>query len=288
MGEDNEMPTREIVFISDAAWKPVAKRDRRYDGRFVYAAITTGIYCRPSCPARHPHRRNTVLFPTAEDAEREGFAPCSRCAPGSNSLSLAEKCVKAVIEYCDARHSERVTLRTLSGVTGLCPSHLQETFTRIVGVSPKRFCDATRFKHFKKLLRDGESISAATYAAGYESSRAVYEKFSRLMGMTPAAYQRGGEGLIVRYSMLHARPGRVLLARTDRGLCAVISGESDKLLVGELRREFPKADLMGDKVTPGHWIESARSCQCEDPLIAKLPRASRQLVFEVRMWKTLS
>jgi AraC family transcriptional regulator of adaptative response/methylated-DNA-[protein]-cysteine methyltransferase len=281
------MTTRQIVPISDTAWEPVAKRDRHYDGTFVYAVVTTGIYCRPSCPARHPHRRNTVFFPTSEAAERKGFTPCGRCSPVSNSLSLAEKCVKAVIEYLDAHFSERITLRNLSTVTGLCPSHLQETFKRIVGVSPKGVWDARRLKHFKKLLRNGETIGTAIYAAGYESSRAVYEKFRRIMGMTPAKYQRGSGGATVRYSMMDATLGRVLLARTERGICGVLIGDDDKILMGRLQREFSRAILIGDEVTPGRWIAAAQSCQCEDPLISKLPRESRKLVFEVKMWKVL-
>jgi len=278
---------REIRAISDAAWNPVAKRDRHADGAFVYAAVTTGIYCRPSCPARHPHRRNTLLFRTAEEAEREGFRPCSRCSPGSNSLTLAEKCVKAVIDYVDTHFSEKITLCTLSRVTGLCPNHLQETFKRIVGVSPKVFCDAKRLRHFKQLLRNGETISAAIYGAGYGSSRAVYEKSGRRIGMTPSTYQGGGQGVMVRYSITDATLGRLLVARTERGICALLVGDDDKLLLGELQGEFPKAVLVRDKITPGKWIAAAKSCQSEDPLISKLPGTSRKQVFEVKMWKAL-
>ena len=281
------MTSREPTLISDAAWNPVAKRDRHYDGTFVYAAVTTGIYCRPSCPARHPHRRNTLFFPTSEEAEREGFMPCSRCSPGFNSLSLAEKCVKAVIEYLDAHFSERITLHTLSTVTGLCPNHLQETFKRIVGVSPKAFWDTRRLKHFKKLLRDGEPIGASIYDAGYESSRAVYEKFGRIMGMTPAIYQHGSEGVIVRYSIMDAPLGRILLARTRRGICGVLVGDEREVLMGELQQEFSRAVILRDKVTSGQSIAAVLSCQCEDPLISKLPRDLRELVFEVKMWKAL-
>jgi len=286
IGDSIEMTTRDKVLISDAAWDPVVKRDRHYDGAFVYAAITTGIYCRPSCPARHPHRRNTVLFTTAEEAEREGFAPCSRCSPGSNALSLAEKCVKAVIEYVDTHCSERITLRTLSTLTGLCPNHLQETFKRIVGVSPKSFLDVRRLKHFKNLLRRGEAIGSAIYGAGYESSRAVYEKFAGMMGMTPAAYQRGSQGVTIHYATLEATLGRVLLARTKRGICGVFIGGDDKALMGELQGEFPGAVLIRDSVAPARWIALTQFCQGEDPLISKLPRALRELVFEVKMWKS--
>jgi AraC family transcriptional regulator of adaptative response/methylated-DNA-[protein]-cysteine methyltransferase len=276
-----------VQAISDAAWSPVAKRDRHADGAFVYAAVTTGIYCRPSCPARHPHRRNTVLFRTAEEAEREGFSPCSRCSPGSNSLTLAEKCVKAVLEYIDAHFSEKITLATLSRLTGLAPNHLQETFKRIVGVSPKALCDAKRLSHFKQLLRNGEAITAAIYGAGFESSRAVYEKSSSCIGMTPSTYRRGGEGAVVRYAITDAKLGRLLVARTERGICALIIGSDDKLLISELQGEFPKAALIREKTIPRQWIAAAEFCQSEDPLIARLPESLRKQIFEVKMGKAL-
>jgi AraC family transcriptional regulator of adaptative response/methylated-DNA-[protein]-cysteine methyltransferase len=278
---------REIQAISDAAWSPVAKRDRRADGAFVYAAVTTGLYCRPSCPARHPHRRNTLLFPTAEEAERDGFAPCSRCSPGSDSLTLAEQCVKAVIEYVDIHFTGKITLATLSRLTGLCPNHLQETFKRIVGVSPKALCDAKRLRHFKQLLRTGGTISAAVYATGYESSRAVYEQSGRRIGMTPSMYQRGGEGVTVRYSILRAALGRLLIASTGRGICALLLGADDKRLIAELRAEFPKATLIRARTAPRQWAGAVEACQPEDPLVSKLPRASRNELFQAKMAKAL-
>jgi AraC family transcriptional regulator of adaptative response/methylated-DNA-[protein]-cysteine methyltransferase len=284
------MMSREIRAISDAAWNPVANRDRRADGAFVYAAVTTGLYCRPSCPARHPHRRNTLLFHTPEEAEKEGFSPCSRCSPGPNSLTLAEKCVQAVIEHLDAHFSERITLGALAKFTGLCPNHLRETFKRIVGVSPKAFCDANRLARFKQLLRDGETITAATYRAGYESSRAVYEKAGHRMGMTPSAYQHGGEGVTVRYSIADAplvRHRRLLIARTERGFCAILVADNEELLIGQLRAEFPGAVLIRDKAMSGKWIAAAQSCEPEDPFVAKLPEPSRIQLFEIKMRREL-
>ncbi len=196
--------------------------------------------------------------------------------------------MKAVLEYIDAHFTEKITLVTLSRVTGLTPNHLQETFTRIVGVSPKALCDAKRLGHFKRLLRNGEAISAAIYGAGFESSRAVYEKASSRIGMTPSAYRRGGEGATVRYAITDASLGRVLVARTERGICAILIGSDDKVLAGELQGEFPKAVLIREKTAPRRWIAAAQSCESEDPLIAKLPARSRGHVFQVKLWKALS
>jgi AraC family transcriptional regulator of adaptative response/methylated-DNA-[protein]-cysteine methyltransferase len=195
--------------------------------------------------------------------------------------------VKSVIAYIEAHFTEKITLHTLSKFTGFCPNHLQETFKRIVGVSPKAFYDAKRLERFKQLLRNGEAISAATYGAGFESSRAVYEKSNSRMGMTPSAYQRGGEGVTVRYSIIAARPGRLLVASTEKGICAVLAGNDAKHLTGALERELPKAVLIRDKVIRSEWIEAVRSCEPEDPLISNLADASRKQVFEVKMWKAL-
>jgi len=192
-----------------------------------------------------------------------------------------------VIEYLDSHSSEKITLRKLSTFTGLCPNHLQETFKRIVGVSPKAFCDARRLTHFKQLLKKGESISTAIYRAGYESSRAIYERSRKCMGMTPATYQRGGEGVTICYSLMDATLGRTLLARTENGICAILIGDDDKLLFGRLHGEFPKAVFTQDTVTPGKWIAATQSCQSEDPLISKLPESLRKQVFEVKLWKAL-
>jgi AraC family transcriptional regulator, regulatory protein of adaptative response / methylated-DNA-[protein]-cysteine methyltransferase len=245
-----EILAREPIETRDAAWDAVLRRDRHSDGKFVYAALTTGIYCRPSCPARHPLRRNTLLFLTAQDAEREGFIPCGRCCPGNDSLTLAEKCVKAVFDYIEAHIERTITLNTLAQVTGLSPNHLQQTFKRIVGISPKAFCDARRLARFKKRLRLGESIIGASYGVGYGSSRALYERASKSLGMTPATYQCGGEGTRIRYAIGGGPAGCALVAATELGVCAVLLGENGDLLFQALREEFPKAALVREKVPP--------------------------------------
>src|ERR1700686_1095671 len=150
---------REPGQISNVDWHAVVRKDRRYDGKFVYAAVTTGIYCRPSCPARNPQRRNTLIFLTAAEAERQGYLACLRCHP--NSLAPAEKSIKAALDYIEAHLDQTITLRTLSQVSGLSPHHFREIFQRIVGLSPKAFCDARRIERFKHLVRAGESISSA-------------------------------------------------------------------------------------------------------------------------------
>jgi AraC family transcriptional regulator, regulatory protein of adaptative response / methylated-DNA-[protein]-cysteine methyltransferase len=282
-----QIPPSESIETSVDAWEAVLKRDRQSDGKFVYAALTTGIYCRPSCPARHPLRRNTLLFATAEEAEREGFIPCGRCCPGKDSFTLAEKCIKAVFDYIEAHIERPITLKTLAQVTGLSPNHLQQTFKRIVGISPKAYCDARRLAHFKKRLRLGESIISASYGVGYGSSRALYERAGKSLGMTPSTYQRGGQGTRIRYAMIEGPLGHALVATTKLGVCAVLLGESRSLLFRELREEFPKAALVREKVTPEKWSVAVRSGQREDPLLSKLPWTLRSRHFQAKLLQTL-
>jgi AraC family transcriptional regulator of adaptative response/methylated-DNA-[protein]-cysteine methyltransferase len=261
----------------------VVSKDRRYDGKFVYAAVTTGIYCRPSCPARNPQRRNVLIFLTTAEAERQGYVACLRCHP--NSLTPAEKGIKAALDYVEAHLDQTTTLNTLSQVSGLSPHHLQETFKRIVGLSPKAFCDARRIARFKQYLRAGQSISSACYEVGFGSSRALYEKTRKGLGMTPADYRRGGKGIRGVYSIIDSALGSVLVAGTEEGLCAVLLGDDEDLLRRELRQEFPAAVFK--KESSAKWDAAVLSCQSEDPLFAKLPVSLRGRVFQARVWDYL-
>ncbi len=278
------MTTRPGI-TSNAAWGAVLKKDRHYDGEFVYAAVTTGIYCRPSCPSRNPHRRNAAIFWTVGEAERQGYVACLRCHP--NSFTAAEKSIKAALVYIEAHLDQTITLRTLSQVSGLSPHHLQETFKRIVGLSPKAFCDARRIARFKHYLRAGQSISSACYEVGYGSSRALYEKTKNGLGMTPAVYRRGGKGIHVFYAIADSALGSVLVAGTEQGLCAVLLDEDndEDLLLHELREEFPGAVFKPGPSTK--WKTAVLSCQDEDPLLSKLPVSLRGRIFQARVWNSL-
>jgi AraC family transcriptional regulator, regulatory protein of adaptative response / methylated-DNA-[protein]-cysteine methyltransferase len=275
--------TGEPSEISSAAWHAVLKKDRHYDGKFVYAAVTTGIYCRPSCPARNPQRRNALIFSTAAEAERKGYVACLRCYP--NSLTPAEKSIKAALDYIETHLDQTITLNTLSQVSGLSAHHLQETFKRIVGLSPKVFCDARRIARFKEYLRAGQSISSACYGVGYGSSRALYEKTKKGLGMTPAVYRHGGRGIRISYAITDSALGSVLVAGTEQGLCAVFLGEDDDLLVRGLHEEFPGAVFKQE--LSAKWKAAVLCCESEDPLFSKLPVSLRDRIFQARVWDAL-
>ena len=268
--------------ISDVHWHAVVNKDRNYDGKFVYAAATTGIYCRPSCPARNPHRRNTLIFLTATEAERQGYVSCLRCHP--NSFTPAEKSIKAALDFIETHLDQMITLHAVSQVSGLSPHHIQETFKRFVGLSPKAFCDARRIARFKQHLRAGQSISDACYAAGYGSSRALYEKARKGLGMTPDTYRRGGKGIYICYAITESALGNALVARTEQGVCTVLLGEDDPVLIRELRQEFPAAVLRHK--SSAKW-KDMKSCHDVDPLLSKFPLSLQCRIFLARIWNHL-
>lgn len=280
----------------EAIWTAIIEKDRRSDGKFVYVAVTTGIYCRPSCPARNPHRRNTLIFANAAQAEAQGYAACRRCHP--NSLTPAEESIKAALDYIEVHVGERFTLATLSRVSGFSPHHLRETFQKIVGLSPKDFSDVRRIARFKEHLRAGHSVSSACYEAGFGSSRALYEKARHRLGMTPASYKRGGRSQQISFVLAASALGRILIARTPQGVCAVLIGENDSQLAAALRREFPhgafapqspRADKNGAKSgSKGKWESEIRACETEDPLISNLPLNLRRRILQARLWNRLT
>jgi AraC family transcriptional regulator of adaptative response/methylated-DNA-[protein]-cysteine methyltransferase len=267
--------------ISATAWNAVLKRDRAYDGKFVYVATTTGIYCRPSCPSRRPHRRHALMFSNPEEAEHAGYVACRRCHP--KSLTPAEESIRAALDHIEAHIDRKVTLEELSQVSGLSPNHLQQTFKRIVGVSPRAFYNAQRLIRFKQMVREGESISSTCYASGYGSIRALYEVAMQWLGMTPRTYQRNGEGTTIRYSIMKTSLGRLLLAGTERGVSSVRLGQDDDVLLREFRGEFPGAVLLRDEKRLTKWIQVVRSCNAEDAFLTRLPPDRQRRLLETKV-----
>ena len=223
-----------------AAWAAVIARDRTHDGEFVYAVSTTGVYCRPGCPSRHPLRRHVRFFTAPDAAEAAGFRACLRCRP-REAATPADRAVEAARAWLEAHLDERVTLADLAREVGLSPHHLQRTFKRVVGVSPRQFAAALRADRLKRALRTEPSVSRATYEAGYSGSSRAYDAAETHLGMTPAAYRRGGRGVRIRFATTTTRLGRLLVAATDRGVCAVTLGGDDLELERALAEEYPEA-----------------------------------------------
>lgn len=284
VAESATSPTR----IPDAeAWRAVASRDARYDGRLVYAVRSTRIYCRPSCPSRRPLRENVSFFATPNEAEHAGYRACLRCTPRDESAG--GPAIARAVQYLDANINRPVPLAELATHAGLSASHLQRSFKRFVGLSPKEYQDARRVSRFKTRLRSGDTVSRATYEAGFGSSSRVYERSNELLGMTPAAYRRGGSGVEIKYSIAETSVGRVLVATTERGVCAVELGASDADVERALRADFPNANLERRDAEHRAWVRGVLE-RIEHPRrtrSAGVPIDMSGTAFQQRVWKAL-
>src|SRR5256884_5271313 len=207
-------------------WRIVLARDRRYDGAFVYAVQSTGIYCRPSCPSRRPRRAHVAFFPGPEAAELAGFRPCRRCRPGEAAAAVpGVPLVRAVCRLIDAHPDRPASLALLSAQAGVQSHRLLRTFRRGLRIYPRPYSARRRLDRFKTELRSRGRVSPALYAAGYGSHRRVYERAHAQLGMTPATYSRGAPGTRIAFTAVPFAPGRLLVATTARGICRVSLGK---------------------------------------------------------------
>ena len=229
---------------SEERWQAVLARDSAFDGNFVFAVSSTGIYCRPSCPARRPNREKVSFFTLPEAAEQAGFRACRRCRPQeAPALDPQVDMVQRVCRFIEAQDENSITLAALSDHIGLSAFHLQRVFKSVMGITPRQYADACRIGKFKVRLRDGESVTGAMYDAGFGSSSRLYERAPSELGMTPATYGRGGRGATINYTIARSSLGRLLVAATGRGVCAVKLGDSDEALQADLKKEYPAAEI---------------------------------------------
>jgi AraC family transcriptional regulator of adaptative response/methylated-DNA-[protein]-cysteine methyltransferase len=269
----------------DRRWQAVLARDASRDGVFVFAVTSTGVYCRPSCPSRRPRRDRVRFFSQPDEAERAGFRACLRCRPRDADSRM--KTVESICQFLHQPAEESVTLAALGERFGMNPFHLQRVFKSVVGVSPREYADAIRMKSFKSQLRSGRSVTDAIYEAGFGSSSRLYERSRPQLGMTPATYRRGGKGVFIRYTTLDSPVGRMLLAATDHGVCAIAFGDSDGGLLEGLRREFPDARLRRGDVVLRRWVRALLEQlhgQCPMP---QLPLDVQATAFQRRVWEHL-
>lgn len=227
-------------------WQAVRTNDAHYDGQFVYAVHTTGIFCRPSCPSRTPKRENVCYFSTPEEAISAGFRPCKRCQPDDTPPDDTARIVAEVCRLIEAAEGDRLTLKQLARKTHISPSHLHRIFSDAMGITPRQYADAVRAGQFKAQLKDGVSVTDAAAGAGFSSSSRVHSHAKTHLGMTPSDYQSGAADMTIRYDSAACDLGYVLIAMTDRGVCAVEMGDDVPSLVENLRQEFPAAELIQD------------------------------------------
>jgi len=266
-------------------WQAVMSRDGRADGMFFFAVRSTSIYCRPSCPARRPLKTNTLFFQTRQEAEREGYRPCRRCKP--NEIPAGAVIVQRAAQALENEIDEPGNVNTLARKLGVRTEALRRAFRQQTGLNPKELAAALRLKRFKKLLRDGSSIADALYATGYGSASRVYERSDAQLGMTPATYQKGGKGMRIKYTMAKSSLGEVLVAATERGVSAVYLGAAAAKLAGELREEYPRAEIAAEKGGFSEWVEEIVARVEGSAPRRDLPLDLQATAFQRRVWQEL-
>jgi len=268
-------------------WNALMARDSGEDGKFVFAVATTGVYCRPSCPARRPRRENVTFFSRPEQAEKAGFRACLRCRPRTFSGSPQSDAAKEICRYIEQHLDEPVTLERLGKAFRQSPFHLQRRFKAALGITPREYADSCRLRLLKRNLQAGDNVTRAMYDAGYGSSSRLYEKTASQLGMTPDKYRRGAVAATVRYAIVDSPLGRMLIAATDRGVCSIQFASSDGELIEGLRREFPFAMRKPDEGGLQAWIAALLSKMTGRELNAALPLDIRATAFQRRVWTYL-
>jgi AraC family transcriptional regulator of adaptative response/methylated-DNA-[protein]-cysteine methyltransferase len=225
----------------DRRWTAVLERDASADGAFLYGVRTTGVVCRPGCASRTPKRGNVAFFDTLEEAQRAGFRPCRRCTPGEPSPQ--ERFAAHVVRACRRLEEEEPepTLEALAAEAGLSRAHFQRAFKRAVGLTPKQYARTKRAERFRAHLGRAGSVTEAIYDAGFGSSSRAYE--GAALGMTPSAYRNGAAGLSIRYGVAPCSLGWLIVAASERGVCAIEFGDDPNELPARLRDRFPAAVL---------------------------------------------
>jgi len=255
-------------------WQATLARDSRADGSFVLAVRSTHIYCRPSCPARRPLRRNVTFFHTREEAEKQGYRPCLRCRPNeiAGPVALVQRAASQLAESSE----EGVRLGALAGALGTTQGTLRRAFLQVTGLKPRELAEAMRIKRFKAMLRSGKSITDALYETGYGSSSRVYERSNAQLGMTPSTYRKGGQGMKIGYTIAKSPLGKVLVAATERGVSAVYLGDAENTMIAELREDSFR-----------RWVsEIVQRIEGKQPRM-ELPLDLQATAFQRRVWQEL-
>jgi AraC family transcriptional regulator of adaptative response/methylated-DNA-[protein]-cysteine methyltransferase len=280
-------PPPMVFSTDDARYQAIRQRDERAEGQFYYAVATTGVYCRPTCAARLASRANVSFHATPDQAERAGFRPCKRCRPREPSqiqrhLRLVEE-ARALLESAETA----VRLSELAANAGLSPYHFHRLFRKHVGMTPREYGAACRLRRFGAALRERATVTAAIYEAGYSSSSRFYESGSGALGMSPSQLRRGAEGLQMRVIVRGCSLGQVLVAATERGVCAIFFGHDPGRLQQELRGRFPRALVHpSDQALEGL---AASVVQLVDTagLAADIPLDLVGTAFQQRVWRAL-
>lgn len=267
--------------ISDEeAWTAVLARDRGSDGRFVTGVLSTGIYCRPSCAARHPRRENVRFFADGAAARAAGLRPCRRCSP--DDVSRDERAVLAAITAIRAA-GQPLALSGLAADAGYSPAHFQRVFTRHTGLSPSAYARALREERARNALSDGNRVTDAIYDAGFSGPSRFYEATEGKLGMAPSAWVGGGAGVTIRWAVVETSLGAMLVAATDKGVCRLSFNEDE----ADLRRRFPRAELVRGGEAFAALLEEVVSFVEAPHRSVHIPLDVRGTAFQEAVWREL-
>jgi AraC family transcriptional regulator, regulatory protein of adaptative response / methylated-DNA-[protein]-cysteine methyltransferase len=275
-------------FSTDALrWNALAQRNQDTGGAFIYGVKTTGIYCRPTCASRLPKRDNVCFFQSTAEAEEAGFRPCKRCQP--HAISPQEERVQLIARICKLIETSEtfLSLSELAAVVGLSHYHFQRLFKEIVGVTPKAYGKAQREKRVREQLQKGVSVTQSIYDAGFGTSSHFYEGATAMLGMAPSQYKAGAKNIEIQFATAQSFLGWVLVAATEKGICAIDFGESSETLIAGLKTRFPKAFLREPNVKFSGWVAQVIAFIETPKRGLDLPLDIQGTAFQQRVWKAL-
>lgn len=272
---------------NDWRWEAVAAKNRALDGVFFFGVRTTGVFCRPSCSSRRPRRENVRYFITPDDAASAGFRACLKCRPLETAfVDTNSELIASAFRLLSDRDLEIATVDDLGGRLGVTAGHLQKVFKKVLGVTPKEVMNIMRLESFKETVRESD-VTTSLYESGFGSSRSLYEKAGERLGMTPAVYKKGGKGITIGYTIVDSPIGKILVAATPRGICAVSFGDTEDELSRELEQEFFAAEITKDDSGLRKAVDSIlRGLNGERSILA-LPLDIRGTAFQMRVWSEL-
>jgi AraC family transcriptional regulator, regulatory protein of adaptative response / methylated-DNA-[protein]-cysteine methyltransferase len=272
---------------SDPRWAAMVARNAAADGSFFYSVRTTGVYCRPSCAARRPRPENVGFHATREAAEQAGFRPCKRCRP--DRPSLAEQHAVTVTEICRLiETSSRVPpLDELAARAGMSPFHFHRVFKAVTGLTPRAYAAANRGERVRRELEKAPTVTAAIYQSGYSSNGRFYGESEQVLGMTPTEFRAGGANAEIRFAVGECSLGSILVARSERGVCAIFLGDDPDALARELQDRFPRATLIGDDAGFEDVVAKVVGLIEAPRLGLDLPLDLRGTAFQQRVWRAL-
>ena len=271
----------------DPRWPVVLARDPRADGKFFYAVRTTGVYCRPSCPARRARPENVEFHTTRAEAERAGFRPCRRCKP--DQPSLIEQHVATVAKICRLIETAETTpnLDQLARRASLSPFHFHRVFKALTGLTPKAYAVAHRARRTREKLRRNVTVTQAVFDAGFNSSGRFYESANQMLGMTPTSYRAGGANTEIQFAVGQCSLGSILVAQSQRGVCAILLGDDPEILLSNLQDRFPRATFIGADKKFERLVARVVGFVEQPARGLDLPLDIRGTAFQQRVWQAL-